>query len=215
MKLLIINPNSSQEVTNNLKTILTPPPQVELDFYTGPPQSPREIVVANSQLSADVCLVDIQQKNLNYYDGYLVCCFSNHPLVKSLQLYTQKPVMGIMHASILKTIVSPGNLMIITSTSDWEPVLDEAIYQILGSNDLPTNFKPTTSLNITVLNLQSNFDILSEKMQKLIPHDVNNVILGCAGMSGLDEKLKHIFKINFIDPVAVGVEFLVAHVRSN
>lgn len=214
MRLLIINPNSSVEVTDNLRSILTPPANVQLDFYTGPSDSPKEIVVANSAQSEEVCLRDIKEKELNDYYGYLVCCFSNHPLVDSLQEYTGKPVMGIMQACLLKTIVSAGDSQIVTSTSDWEEVLDQGIQDILGATAFPTNFRKTASLNITVLNLQSSFDVLLQKMKLLVGKDVKNVILGCAGMSGLDGKLKEEMGIEFIDPVVVGVEFLVAHVRS-
>lgn len=76
--ILVINPNSSQSVTDGLAKALGPiaPPETSLTFYTAPsvaPPSINDVITAN--LSASACFADIKMKSmLDKYDGFLVCC---------------------------------------------------------------------------------------------------------------------------------------------
>ncbi len=74
--ILVINPNSSQSITDGLKETLVAPPEAKLMFYTAPshaPPSVNDIVTAN--LTATACFQDIVEKQLlEKHDGFLVCC---------------------------------------------------------------------------------------------------------------------------------------------
>ena len=74
--LLVINPNSSQSVTDGLKSVLQPPPSVILEFYTAPSNAPDSIMdLTTGVLSGAVCFEHMKSKELlDRYDGYLVCC---------------------------------------------------------------------------------------------------------------------------------------------
>ena len=76
--LLVVNPNSSQSVTDGLESSIRPhiPPAVILNFYTGPRESPSSINnITDEVLSAAVCYKDLKDKGLlDQYDGFLICC---------------------------------------------------------------------------------------------------------------------------------------------
>ena len=78
VSLLIVNPNSSQSVTDGLESSLRPytPPGVTLTFYTGPKESPLSINnITDEILSSAVCFKDLQERGLlDKYDGFLICC---------------------------------------------------------------------------------------------------------------------------------------------
>ena len=80
VSLLVVNPNSSQSVTDGLESSLRPhtgtPPGVDLTFYTGPKESPLSINnITDEILSSAVCFKDLQEKGLlDKYDGFLICC---------------------------------------------------------------------------------------------------------------------------------------------
>lgn len=231
MRLLIINPNSSALVTDHLRSILSPPPGVSLTFYTAPESAPKEITATNGRVSAEIVYSDLCNTTLDY-DGFLVCCFSNHPLVNMLS--TRGITLGIMHASLFLSLSLPGNCNIITSTTDWEPVLDDDIKLILGSkdrdlklilngtdlildndliqgsNNITSKFSPTASLNTNVLNLQQCYSSLHSKVRE---SNADIIILGCANLSGFDKKLNREFDKVCIDPVVTGLELLVKMVN--
>lgn len=224
--ILIINPNSSVGVTNNLKDILIKPPQVQFEFYTAPPEAPKEINGnETSILSEKVVLPDLLEKGtIDKHDGFLVCCYSDHPLIHSLGKHTHKPILGIMQATLLYALLTPSvsRLFILTSVNEWEPLLDKAITDFVGASEFPTKkFQKTKGLDVSVLSLSDpeEYSKISTRVKDILnkeyAHDnINCVLLGCAGMAGLDEKLNESFpEVQFIDSVKVGVEFLTGLIR--
>lgn len=224
--ILIINPNSSVHVTNNLKNVLVNPPQVEFGFYTGPPEAPKEIDgIQTSLLSEKAVLPELIENGvIDKYDGFLVCCYSDHPLIHSLGKHTAKPILGIMQSTLLYALLNPSvtKLFILTSVKEWEPILDKAIADFVGAVDFPSRkFQRTKGLDVGVLSLINADEYtkihtrVTDILKKEYVHDeINCVLLGCAGMAGLDEKLSSSFpNILFIDCVKVGVEFLTGLIR--
>lgn len=224
--ILIINPNSSVSVTNNLKDILIKPPQVQFDFYTAPPEAPKEINGnETSILSEKAVLPDLLEKGaIDKYDGFLICCYSDHPLIHSLGKHTDKPILGIMQATLLYALLNPSvsKLFILTSVNEWEPLLDKAITDFVGASDFPSKkFQKTKGLDVSVLSLSDpeEYSKISTRVTDILKREyaednINCVLLGCAGMAGLDEKLNESFpEVQFIDSVKVGVEFLAGLIR--
>lgn len=219
--ILVINPNSSAKVTNNLENILTPPPGVLLDFYTAPAEAPKEIDgLETSYLSEKIALPDILTKELHKkHDGYLICCYSDHPLVNSLSKHTKAPVLGIMQATLLYSYANArlGKSFVLTSTSGWNKLLDDAISHFAGCGKFPhEKFQPTQALDVLVLSLsnENEFAKITNRLDKILKDyesdSVDCVLLGCAGMAGLDTKLSERYpNLEFIDSVKAGVTFLV------
>lgn len=218
--ILVINPNSSKKVTDNLKTILVPPPGIELAFYTGPPSAPKEIDGAESLiLSEQAVLPDLLSQELEKkHDGYLVCCYSDHPLVHSLAKKTTAPVLGIMQATLLYSYSNARltKSFVLTSTSGWNDLLDKGIVDFAGAGTFPSGkFQRTRALDVLVLSLSDpeEFKKITTRVEAVLHEyaadNIDCVLLGCAGMAGLDEKLTAKFPgIVFVDSVKIGVEFL-------
>lgn len=219
--ILVVNPNSSAKVTHNLKNILTAPPGVLLEFYTAPAEAPKEIDgLETSRLSEKIALPDILTKELHKkHDGYLICCYSDHPLVDSLSKHTKAPVLGIMQATLLYSYANArlGRSFVLTSTSGWNQLLDDAITRFAGSGKFPhEKFQSTRALDVLVLSLsdEKEFAKITNRLDKFLKEYQNDgidcVLLGCAGMAGLDTKLGEKYpELEFIDSVKAGVSFLV------
>lgn len=221
--ILVINPNSSAKVTDGLRAMLTPPPGITLEYYTAPPSAPKEIDGAETlDLSEKAVLPDLLQRKLHTaHDGYLVCCYSDHPLVLSLARETKLPVLGIMQASLLYSYANARltKLFVLTSTSGWLPLLDQALTAFAGSGVFPSaKFYPSKALDVLVLSLadEAEFNKIVTRVKAVFGEypDADCVLLGCAGMAGLDEKLGEVFPdVVFVDSVKAGVEFLCGLMR--
>lgn len=226
-RILVLNPNSSSSVTDNLKVILSAPPNVEFGFYTGPSTSPREIIdVPTSIESEQACLKDILGSDLlDSYDAILVCCYSDHPLIHSLAQHTKIPILGIMQATLLYSLANAKfrSLFVLTSVNSWELLLDSAIISFVGNKaEFPSGkFLPTKALDVSVTRLSDpeEYAKIYNRVNHILTKEyagskVDCILLGCAGMAGLDEKLLSSFPgIVFVDSVKIGVEFLNAMTR--
>ncbi|ODV78433.1 uncharacterized protein CANTADRAFT_90781 [Suhomyces tanzawaensis NRRL Y-17324] len=221
------NPNSSESVSANLAKILVAPPNVKFHFYTAPADAPKEISGhETSILSEQVVLPDLLSKDvLSKYDGFLIGCYSDHPLIHSLGKHTHKPILGIMQATLLYSLLNPSvtKLFVLTSFNEWEQLLDRGITDFVGN---PTDvfpfgkFQRTQALDISVLSLSDPSEYakietrVNEVLQLYKDDAINCVLLGCAGMAGLDEKLAASFPgVLFVDSCKIGVELLTSLVR--
>lgn len=232
-RILVLNPNSTREMTLSLVTEIASldlPKSVSVEYYTGPtstvPPAPPSINNHyDAVLSSDACLQDFLENNPKYltdFDGYLIACYSDHPLVSQLQKLVRPSVvvMGIFQASMLYALNYSTNYSkaaILTSGYDWEPLLDNAIMKFCSASagSFPKDkFVNTIACGISVLDLHKpeSYPLIKEKIQDLIKQDVGIILLGCAGLSSLNSKMKHDFpNIKFVDSVKVGVRLLTAY----
>lgn len=223
--ILVINPNSSKKVTDNLKDILHAPEGITLEFYTAPAAAPKEIDgVETLILSEKATLPDLLEKLLHRaHDGFLVCCYSDHPLIGSLAKQTDRPVLGIMQATLLYSYANArlNKLFVLTSTSGWNQLLDDAITSFAGCGAFPSHkFQKTRALDVSVLSLADprEFKKISDRVDTVLEEyaedHVDCILLGCAGMAGLDAKLTQLYPgIVFVDSCKIGIEFLLGLMR--
>ncbi len=136
--------------------------------------------------------------------------------------------MGIFQASMLYALqfASEGyKAGILTSGYDWEPLLDCAIVDFIGEkcNDrqnanitsIPNSkFVNTLAAGIPVLDLHKpeSYVVLKEKISELVDDNVGIILLGCAGLSTLNGKMKADFpQVRFVDSVKVGIRLLISY----
>lgn len=246
--ILIINPNSSVSITQNLTSIIKPTPGFKYTFFTGPSHT-SDITIENdpdssislcnyapnptdlaapamidnsstSILSAAACLPYLKPL-LDTHDAFLVACFSDHPLVNMLReiLPVHKPVTGIFQASVLSTLsVGATKFAIVTTAKIWESLLDTAVLSLLGSH---VHYAGTFSTGLGVLEIHDlPQDIVTQKLvqkaKEAVDAGAKSIILGCAGLSGLDEAIRNEVgkEIVIVDSVIAGVEALTGVVRN-
>jgi Asp/Glu/hydantoin racemase len=179
------------------------------------------------------------QKVLDQYDGYLVACYSKHPLVpilkgESVVQTSRKPVTGIFEASVSTSlqIIHPDEKFGIVSTGKvWEQILSEAVVDFLGTGSEAS--KRFAGVETTGLNATDLHDAPAEEVRKRMKDAVKRLLkkgrvgaicLGCAGMSGMDEMVREACveelgkeegnRVKIVDGVVAGVAWLEGAVRS-
>jgi len=83
MSILVINPNSTEAITDGLRASLMPiqPVGLELAFFTAPAPAPTGISnFVTAIQTAHICFEALLKAGeLDQHDGFLVCCCASHP----------------------------------------------------------------------------------------------------------------------------------------
>lgn len=153
--------------------------------------------------------------DLQQYDGVLVACYSAHPLVHTIAAHCpQLAVTGILEASIVATLPllrSPsssssagGAWGIVTTGSFWEAHLTDAVQRFLTGQAGQNTAIPrghfcgvfTTGLNASDFHgggvpPHTVTQKLKDATRTLLrTRDVDCVVMGCAGMAGLEDIIR-------------------------
>ncbi|KAK9479868.1 Asp/Glu/hydantoin racemase [Lipomyces japonicus] len=216
--ILIINPNSSPSISVGLEQVLKPPSGFTFDFFTGPAGGPLQIDSVTTEITSAANCLPALLPLLSRYDGFLVACYSDHPLTHALREHTTKPVIGIFQASVLASFALTGKFAIVTTGKIWESLLDEGVRAFLGART--SQFVGTFSTGLGVLELHSaSEDLISNSIgtaaTKAVTNGATIICLGCAGMVGMEKNIKKAVgeKIKVVDGVIAGVELLIGLIR--
>lgn len=218
MRILLINPNSSAHITEGFAKSLPVDSDVQLETFTAPLPAPTSIEsVITSVQSAHIAYQALLPRLLNY-DGFLICCFSAHPLIEMLRETTTAPVIGIMESSLHLAMQLGHKVGIVTTAKRWEPLLTLGIQSIgLQSDRIVVK---SSSLGVLELHSKSQAEVqlaLKRAAESLCSmHNAEVIVLGCAGMSGLEQAIAEsdiTAHIPIIDSVQAGHQTLVALCR--
>lgn len=212
--MLVINPNSSHEMTNGMERAMSSldlPKSVEITMYTAPPESPPSINDGlDIKTSEEVVMKSLQEMGiLKDYDGALVACYSVHTLVARIAAACnhQFPVTGIFEASILATLPllrrdgdGATGWGIITTGKFWEDHLTVGLKKYLGQSGEDGNslFLGVHSTGLLAGDLHGH-DVSPELVQSRLKeatrrllHEgpVHCIVMGCAGMAGLEDIIR-------------------------
>ena len=185
--------------------------------------------------SAKQCLPHLEPL-LETHDAFLVACYSAHPLVPKLRdLTSNKPVIGIFEASITAAFSglgagynpnpetsSTGKFGIVSTGKVWEELLSNAVKEMIGTTVGEERFAgvETTGLNATELH-DADQELVRKKVKEAVGRlvkkgNVKAVLLGCAGMAGMDEWVRDEVEegVRVVDGVKAGVGALQMLLRS-
>ncbi|KAL1908665.1 Protein dcg1 [Sporothrix stenoceras] len=194
------------------------PKSLHLSTYTAPKDSPASINDGSDlEKSTAVVLADFDVEHAaQNYDAIIVACFSVHPLVGKLSnLLSESGVIvtGIFEASILTalTLLPPYALThthafktwgIVTTGKFWEEHLTAGAAAYLGSEHHGAESKSgkfagvySTGLDAGDFHGGVSPEVIREKLKTatkklLTSSDVGCVVMGCAGMAGLEEIIR-------------------------
>ncbi|KAH8896465.1 hypothetical protein GQ53DRAFT_16156 [Thozetella sp. PMI_491] len=242
IKILVVNPNSSHDMTHGIERAirgLDLALSTQISTYTAPPESPAsindgdDVECSARAVSRNLAEADI----LKDYDAVLVACFSVHPLVHQLagdgRLGT-----GIFEASILASLsllsepARGGKWGIVTTGKFWERHLSDGVTAFLGGDPAEANarFAGVESTGLNAGDFHGDLDPavvrqrLVEATGRLLDRgNVECVVMGCAGMAGLDEIIRSVAiekygergrAVYIVDGITAGVGLLEQMVRN-
>jgi len=222
--------HSNFAATNNSR-------QTAHEYFTAP-TGPKSINNEDDAVESVKHCLPALEKILDQHDGYLVACYSKHPLVSILKGESvnggRKPVTGIFEASVSTSlqIIHPDEKFGIVSTGKvWEQILSEAVVDFLGTgSEASKRFAGVETTGLTATDLHdAPADEVRKRMKDAVKRllkkgSVGAICLGCAGMSGMDEMVREACveelgkeqgnRVKIVDGVVAGVAWLEGAVRS-
>jgi allantoin racemase len=211
MKILFINPNTSEHFTEKIQAILEKyAAPGTIAKAVNPASGPRSIEsIYDELLSAPGTLQTIIE-NLDEYDAFVIACYSDHPTVYAGREITDKPVIGIAEASMYISCMLGYKFSVVTTNKEWEPLLWDAVRHY-GLADRCASVR-TTGMPVLMLEASSpeeTYQMILDSSKKAIEQDGAEVIsLGCAGMTGLDKRLEQELGVPVIDGVVGALKLL-------
>ncbi|KAK0629444.1 Asp/Glu/hydantoin racemase [Bombardia bombarda] len=251
-RILVVNPNSSAAMTHGVEEAIRGmglSESTETYTYTAPPESPASIDDGDDVLaSSEVVYKNLTSTGaLQQYDAVLVACFSVHPLVHRLaELQGSRGklvVTGIFEASIQASLAllttppldtaPPRKWGIVTTGKFWEAHLTRGVDKFLGvdAGSANSKFAGVETTGLTAGDFHGHVDPavikqkLTEATKRLLDQGaVDCVVMGCAGMAGLEDIIRAAAvekyglergnQVFIIDGVRAGVGLLEQTVRN-
>jgi len=211
MRILLINPNTSQEFTKRVQEIADRYASPEtIPLAINPQSGPKSIEGVYDELLSSLGTLESALEHLDDFDAIVIACYSDHPTVYALREITEKPVLGIAEASMYVACMLGYKFSVVTTNEEWEPLLWDAVRHY-GLADRCASVRST---RMPVLALESaspeeTYKLILQTAQKAIEEDDAEVIcLGCAGMAGLDKRLQKELGVPVVDGVVGALKLL-------
>jgi allantoin racemase len=217
MRLLAVNPNTSREMTHTIGVsadLAARAIGVECDTVC-PSNGPESIEGRFDEIVSAYWTLDCVMQVAENYDGVVVACFGAHPAIEGIREATSLPTLGIMEASILYALPLGARFSIVTTSPRWQPLLEEGV-EVLGVGGRCASVRSTglAVLDLDRLPREQVCQRLAVEARQAVEHDHAEVILlGCAGMAGLQESVAEATGVPVVDAVWAGVIMVGALVR--
>lgn len=178
---------------------------------------------------------------IHEHDAFLVACYSDHPLIhmlresqcmkhfstisSRLQLLdtaTHKLVMGILEASVIDALARGSKFGVLTTGVSWVAPLTKVISELLGASK--EDFAGVVATGLGVLEFhtsssshpQGKDDVVKDNIriaaQTLVGCGSNVIVLGCAGMEGIEDVVKVGLsasrEVKVVDSVRAGIDII-------
>jgi len=216
MRILVINPNSTEAVTRGIDEAVEPlriPGGPGIDCVTlkeGPPGIETQQHV-DSVVSP---LLSLIQKNEKQYAAFVIACYSD-PGLHSLREATPKPVLGISECGILTALTLGQRFGVIA-------ILQKSIprhLRYVGAMGVSDRLAAELPVGIPVVELsdeQKTFARMVEVGKALRQdHGADVVVMGCAGMARYRKPLQDEIGIPVVEPTQAAVAMAIGRVRLN
>jgi allantoin racemase len=197
MKILIINPNSDERMTEAM--LKSAKHFADEDFEVAcmsTPAAPKFIETYEDQIKAAPGMVKLLKNNEEEFDAFIIACHCD-PNLDMMKEITKKPVVGIGEAS-MKIASMLGHRFSVVSTDKHSIPNKEALIRKYHLQDLAASVRAPSNEMKELTDEEKYFTAA----RLAVEEDMAEVIvLGCAGMTGLDKRLQKELCVPVLDGV--------------
>ena len=212
MKIFVINPNSSESMTEHIRRQLVRIERPEsVVAVVNPAHGPVSIETAYDEVLAGPHTLElVAQANREGYDAIVLACFSD-PALDAAKEISDIPVIGIEEAALHVAAMLGHKFSITTAFRSRAPTRDIHV----RLHGLESAYASVLVMNMPVLEMDSNPDKAKSRVLELAQRAVDEdgaevIILGCAGLSGYSEDIERELGVVVLDPTSVAFKMAEA-----
>ncbi len=187
MKILVINPNTTESMTKEIGTSARrcAQPNTVIDVVTAP-WGPRSIEGHFEEVLAAAATTQLVARHQNDYDAFVIACYGDPGLYAAKEV-TQRPVIGIGEASTLLACMLAHKFSVVTVIDRIVPMLEDMISRY----GLSKRCASVRSSGLSVLEIEEDPLRAAREIVRVarlaIEHDgAEAITLGCAGMGQVE-----------------------------
>ncbi len=210
MKLLIINPNTTQAMTDSIAETAerAARPGTEIEAVS-PPWGPASIEGHAEEELAAVATLQLVAERASEFDGVAIACYGDPGLYAAREL-SPVPVVGIAEASMLAACTVAHTFSIVTVLDRTAPLISDVVRRY----GLESRCASVCTTGLAVLDIErdpaaAERAIIAESSLALEEDGAEAICLGCAGMGPLDRAVAAALDgVPVLDGVATAVKAL-------
>ena len=212
MKILVMNPNSTESMTAKIVESARRVASAGTEIIAATGQDAPASIQGHfdEAMSVPGLLARLQQAEAEGVDGVVVACFDD-PGIGACREVFSGPVIGICEAAVKAASMLSTSFSVVTTLPRSVPVIEHLIH----GYGLSHRCRRVRSAEIPVLALEEEGSGAREKVRDEILRAVREdraeaVVLGCAGMADLTEWLTQETGVPVIDGVTVATRLVEA-----
>ena len=209
MKILIINPNSSVDMTHDIDTKAQAYGDQQIEVHTvSTPEAPEYVDTYEDAAAACPGMMRILRENKDEYDAFIVACHCD-PNLDVLKEMTEKPVVGIGEASMKLATMLGHRFSVISVGSRAMPIKEE----LIRSYGLEKYAGKIQTSGKTLTGCDDKEAFLAAAKRAVEEDNAEVIVLGCAGLCGLDDFLAKETGVPVLDGVSCALAVASGLVR--
>ena len=210
MKILLVNPNSTVSMTENAAIVARQVARPDTRIVaTNPTTGPASI---QGYHDVAMCIPGFLEQIAQHpdVDAVVIACFDDTGL-DAARCQVDVPVIGIGEAAFHAASMLSCRFSVITTLNRSVPGIEANLVRY----GLVARCAGVRGTQIPVLDLEENdsavFQRLSNEVHRALEEDgAEAIVLGCAGMADLVERLSDVFDVPIIDGIACATTFAEA-----
>ena len=209
MRILVINPNTSEEMTQDIDREARQYARPETEIETvSPAWGPRSIEGHYEEELGAVAALELIRERASAFDGVVIACYGD-PGLHAAREVSPVPVVGIAEASMLMACTVAHSFSIVTVLPRVKPLLENMV-RLHGLERRCASIRTTL---LSVLDCERDPTAAAREIVKAARLAIDEdgaeaVLLGCAGMGPLDKVVEAEVGVPVLDGVACAVKLV-------
>ena len=213
MKILVINGNTYAPMTANIDAQAKAAARADSTIETVQPEhGPRTIETYYDEYLAIPGVLACIVRDLNGprpADAYILACWGD-PGIEAARELTRTPVIGIAEASLLVANSLGAKFGVVTTLARTQHMVEKTVEKVGLSAHCSAVICTDLPVRATEDDRGTAVTVMAAGARQALAAGAEVIVLGCAGMSGLDTQLEAELGVTVIDSVAAAVVYAEA-----